>query len=338
MRFVWICLAFIMLTGCAVSPTPSAPTPTPPHLTATRALSAIPSRTPTPGQIGSPTASRPATLTSSPEATASRPALTSDPTSTRTVVIPPTSVIAPLSIITFTFAPALIDPGGAVTLTWEVVDAEQVTLYRILDYRLTLPAYEVPLAGSLVLTTYETERNFASFMLFATAGSQLAQAGVTIPLRCPDTWFFDHPPPECPYAALNTDFVTQDFEHGQMIWAASSDRIYILYAGGNRWSATQNSWFEGMPESDPTLVPPAGYYQPVRGFGLVWRDEQALAGYRVRDQLGWAINEEFAWGTGAVQCTAVTKYSTCYLGGPGDHVYRLKPEGSGWDTWHGSPP
>ena len=334
MRFLWSLLVLMMLMGCTVSPTPSSPTPTPPRLTVTRA----PSATPTLGQINSPTASRRATLTLSPEATPSPPSLTNDPTSTRTAVLPPTSVVAPLSIITFTFAPALIDPGDAVTLTWQVVGAEHVTIYRILDYRLTMPAYEVPLTGSRVLTTYESERNFASFALFASAGGQSIQAGVTIPIRCPDSWFFANPPAACPYATLNTNWVAQDFEHGQMFWAESSDRIYILYAGGNRWSATQNSWFEGMPEFDPTLIPPAGYFQPVRGFGLVWRDEQALEGYRVRDQLGWAITQEYAWGAGAWQCTAVTKYSTCYLGDPEGIVYELKPEGSGWEVWHGPAP
>jgi hypothetical protein len=76
-------------------------------------------------------------------------------------------------------------------------------------------------------------------------------------------------------------------------------------------------------------------FQPVRGFGLVWRDEQALEGTRVRDRLGWAVNEEYQMGQGAVQCNSAPKYVTCYLSGPGGVVYQLKPEGSGWSVWAG---
>lgn len=323
---VGLCLLVALyLTGCSsVSPTPRIDSPTPPALTATAPALLRRSPTPTLIQIPSPTVTRAATHSPAP-------------TLIQQTSVAPTLIFPP-SIITFTFAPARLNPGDSVTLTWEVIGAAQVTVYRVLDYRLTLPAYEVPLTGSQVFTTYATERNFASFVLFASIGDQQVQAGVTIPIRCPDTWFFNHPPVECPTAALNTNFVAQAFEQGQMLWAESSDRIYILYAGGNRWSATHNRWFDGMPESDPTLIPPEGYYQPVRGFGVAWRDEQALAGHRVRDQLGWAIQPEYAWGAGAVQCTAATKYSTCYLGGPGSLIYLLKPEGSGWEIWRGPTP
>jgi hypothetical protein len=38
-------------------------------------------------------------------------------------------------------------------------------------------------------------------------------------------------------------------------------------------------------ESDPSIVPPEGYYQPVRGFGKLWREE-------LRSALGWALAPE----------------------------------------------
>ena len=46
-----------------------------------------------------------------------------------------------------------------------------------------------------------------------------------------------------------------------------------------------------MMESDPTITPPSGYYQPRRGFGKIWR-EQAGA----RDKLGWATANERGLG------------------------------------------
>jgi hypothetical protein len=88
-----------------------------------------------------------------------------------------------------------------------------------------------------------------------------------------------------------------------------------------------------MPEDDPSLVPPEGLYQPVRGFGVAWRDEQATPGFRVRDRLGWAIDQEFGVSGAAFQCDSAPKYVTCYLSGPGGAVYVLKPERSGWFIW-----
>lgn len=334
MKLLAVGLVMVLVAGCAASPTPIAPTPAPPSPTRLAPSATVAAPVLTPSPINSPT-SAPASSTT--------PALTAPPTtaavatSTRAAVVPTATTLAPPAIITFTFAPALINPGEAVTLTWEVAGAEQVAINRILDYRLTLPTYEVPLVGSLVLTTYDHERTFANFVLFAVAGDQSAQANVIIPIRCPDTWFFADPPPDCPYAAVNTNWVAQDFENGRLLWAENGDRIYRLYAGGSRWGVNANAWFEGMPESDPTLIPPPGYFQPVRGFGLVWRDEQMPEGLRVRDEFGWATNAEYGWGAGAVQCTAVTKYSTCYLGGPAGVIYRLEPEGSGWDIWSGPP-
>ena len=79
-----------------------------------------------------------------------------------------------------------------------------------------------------------------------------------------------------------------------------------------------DGWFFSDPPSDcPTIVPPDSLFQPVCGFGLVWRDEQALEGTRVRDRLGWAIHGEYAIGQGAIQCNSAPKYISCYLSGLG---------------------
>jgi hypothetical protein len=50
-----------------------------------------------------------------------------------------------------------------------------------------------------------------------------------------------------------------------------------------------DTWQEGQPENDPSLAPPDGLMQPIRGFGTAWRSTPA-----VRDALGWATNNE-AW-------------------------------------------
>jgi serine/threonine protein kinase len=78
----------------------------------------------------------------------------------------------------------------------------------------------------------------------------------------------------------------EPFEGGQMLWREDLRRIYVLHQAGS-WRVYDDNWREGDLVWDADLVPPAGLYQPVRGFGLTWREEAG-----VRDALGWATAEE----------------------------------------------
>ena len=78
----------------------------------------------------------------------------------------------------------------------------------------------------------------------------------------------------------------QTFDGGYMFWRQDQDRIYALFNDGT-WQQFTNAWHEGDPETDPSIVPPAGKYQPRRGFGKLWRDNAV-----VRTQLGWATIQE----------------------------------------------
>ena len=84
------------------------------------------------------------------------------------------------------------------------------------------------------------------------------------------------------------------FWGGLMLWRQSPNYIYALYNNGT-WQGYSDTWATGQMEWDPALVPPAGYYQPKRGFGKVWRDNPA-----VRSGLGWATTEEYGF-FGSVQ-------------------------------------
>ena len=91
----------------------------------------------------------------------------------------------------------------------------------------------------------------------------------------------------------------QSFERGFMIWLSDRHRIWIAACCtstiplGGRWLAFDDTFVDGMPESDPAIVPPAGLYQPTRGFGLVWRTLSDYSyGGSVRDLLGWATGPE----------------------------------------------
>jgi hypothetical protein len=90
----------------------------------------------------------------------------------------------------------------------------------------------------------------------------------------------------CPVSGgASIQMVTQPFERGHMFWR-DSRQIYALALSGQFWQMT-DTWQEGMPDSDPAYSPPAGLLQPVRGFGLVWRNSP-----QVRDALGWGTLPE----------------------------------------------
>lgn len=112
-----------------------------------------------------------------------------------------------------------------------------------------------------------------------------------------------------------------------MVWVQAMDAIVVLFADGRspHWRIFTDNWQEGDPVNDPLLTPPAGLYQPVRGFGLVWREEIG-----VRERLGWALSPEMAFDT-AVQRDSPPKYPTTYLAAPDGGVWVLLPEGSGWE-------
>ncbi len=91
----------------------------------------------------------------------------------------------------------------------------------------------------------------------------------------------------CPVDGGSTaQMATQPFERGTMYWR-NTGQIYALASNGQFWQIT-DSWTEGMPSDDPAYSsPPSGLIQPVRGFGLAWRNNAPI-----RDALGWATLPE----------------------------------------------
>ncbi len=80
----------------------------------------------------------------------------------------------------------------------------------------------------------------------------------------------------------------QKFEHGTMVWRQDTSQVYVFLDDGT-WQSFADTFKEGERESDPAFAPPAGKLQPIRGFGKVWRDHDAL-----REKLGWATAKETA--------------------------------------------
>jgi len=223
----------------------------------------------------------------------------------------------------------IADPGQTILLTWTSYGATSGTLYWLLPTGQFGNFWSVPPSGSMLYTIPETWRNFEHFMLYVNdAEGRTDSAYLNIPLTCPDTWFFAPAPADCPASPpLYSAGAQQLFEHGVMLWVGEEDRIYVIYDDGGvgAWSAFTDAWDEGDPIDDPGIVPPPGFYQPVRGFGLVWREQ-----WNVRERLGWATAPEQGYGT-AVQRTSRWKYNDTYIRALDGGTWRLGPEGGSWE-------
>lgn len=123
---------------------------------------------------------------------------------------------------------------------------------------------------------------------------------VQIEWACELDYFFTPAPRRCPLRPATFSWAAeQHFEHGRMVWLEDNDTIYVFYEDGavyypehypdwqGHFERFEDIWTPDEPESDPTVVPPEGLYQPIRGFGKVWRENP-----EVRERLGWAIAPE----------------------------------------------
>lgn len=107
---------------------------------------------------------------------------------------------------------------------------------------------------------------------------------------CLYSYFFEPAPAKCPLDEPTISAAAeQPFENGVMIWLEATNSVYIFYRD-QRWQRFDDEWSEDQPQSDPTIIPPEGLYQPIRGFGKVWREHAS-----VRDELGWAMGPELAF-------------------------------------------
>lgn len=95
----------------------------------------------------------------------------------------------------------------------------------------------------------------------------------------------------CPVGAGSAEeLAAQPFERGTLYWRQNK-QIYALAHSGQFWQVA-DTWQEGMPADDPAYSAPAGLIQPIRGFGLVWRNNQAI-----RDAVGWGTQSETLIGS-----------------------------------------
>ncbi|HRE48466.1 MAG TPA: hypothetical protein PLD47_12140 [Aggregatilineales bacterium] len=122
----------------------------------------------------------------------------------------------------------------------------------------------------------------------------------------------------------------QRFQFGYMVWAQDTRQIYVLVDSsgsglGGSVELYSDTWAEGMTDTDPSLVPPPGQQQPIRGFGKVWRETSGL-----RDRLGFAWNPSQAF-TLLIHPVSERTYLSTSAG------WVIKIVGSAWqrvDVWN----
>lgn len=113
----------------------------------------------------------------------------------------------------------------------------------------------------------------------------------------------------------------QPFENGRMFWIQPIRQIWVLELTGEgrgEWSIYEDTFVDGEPESDPSIVPPSdNLYQPERGFGKLWRENTA-----VREALGWAVTPtEFGYiSRYEYHPGGTVTANNSYVAGPGYHI------------------
>jgi hypothetical protein len=92
------------------------------------------------------------------------------------------------------------------------------------------------------------------------------------------------------------DVAEQVFENGRMFALLDRREIWVAILtrpNSGEWLVFEDEFKEGRtPELSPTMTPPAGLSQPIRGFGLVWRENED-----VQERIGWAELPEFGFTT-----------------------------------------
>jgi hypothetical protein len=247
---------------------------------------------------------------------------------------PPTEVVTEeLSIVFFDVEIEDIPTGKRLTFAWQTTGAAEVTIWSGTKHRFP-DAWEGPPNGSLVKElTFTYYRNPSMTLVAYDAGGDSVSKWVVVEWPCEYDYFFPADIARCPSGEADATWAAeQPFEHGRMIWleevgsGALARVIFVLYEDG-QFALYEDTWTEGLPESDPSIVPPAGLYQPIRGFGKVWRETTG-----VWDKLGWATAPEQGFDTMFQAQIAESIGATAFLRALDGKIVRV----SGWDVGTGS--
>jgi hypothetical protein len=240
----------------------------------------------------------------------------------------------------FMISPRETEISGRVYMAWDARgDRAYIcpkTYLGLIDHQ----CFNVPLIGSQYVTIHANDDtwDYYGYELHVVADGREVVEFLPISITCqgPGQWWFfrgdpytTHVPEQCPVSyPLMSNGAAQRFEHGMMMWIEAIAQIIVFFEDGQYRS------FSNLPApSTPQPVgdtPPDGFFEPISGFGMLWRGE--VPGTEdIRERLGWAVEQEFPTIT-AYQCYAEEDRLTCFVRGPEVQVIRLSPNGT-WDIW-----
>lgn len=313
----------IFLAACGAEAQPAIVTPAPsatPLVTATHTPSATPTFEIKPTVTLAPT-DTPQQVSHAAPTSPLRPTFTLAP-ATQTATFQPERVgLSVEYFITNTENPIA---GETLTLFWRLNGANTARIFRLNEEDKRTQVWDVGTEGRLTVGTDAVEEAIeARFLLQGEANGSLVEEILVVAMQgnCPIQWFFQPPPEGCPSeVSLPTLQAEQHFENGLMLWLGASQEIYVFYTdeANPPWEVFADRFTEDQPIRDDSLVPPPDRLQPVRGFGLVWRENS-----RVRDRLGWAIEPEIGYD-GIIQRAEETLYLRLRDGG----IIAIRP-----DSW-----
>jgi hypothetical protein len=309
---------------------PASPVPTMPSPAATA--------TPVPTQPSPAATATPVPTKASPPATATPQEPAATPTAARPLVrffrVTPTT--------TFNL-------GDGLTMTWEAVGQKADLCPISGPGPIEARCQDVPLTGSTRFVTDEEAMTYTGLGLRVTAGGTSTWSLVDVHLQCQNLrpWFFADPPQRCPADLVQESYAAgQYFERGLMIWVENPDSFYVFYRGEDEWGFQVLDWIPDIrpkpgasPDHRVGEQPPAGLYEPVSGFGMVWRGEIEGVRADVRQRLGWATEPETGFDT-AYQCETIFYPGLwdCFLRGPRGEILYLRPDSTAqvrwlWEEW-----
>lgn len=191
--------------------------------------------------------------------------------------------VAGARIVSFTAEPNPAEPGGSITVSWQV-EGTQYALLTVLDSATNQPlaivqelsttgttTVQVPATGTseirLILHAANLTTNYPVNMY-----ARLAEATITVSLAKSQ-------------ARITTQAAFQQYYQGFMIWRADTGAIYVFGLGMGSYP---QSSYAGLPDNDCAgSPPPAGFVCPINGFGRVWANNTDT-----RQYMGWATAPE----------------------------------------------
>lgn len=199
--------------------------------------------------------------------------------------------VEPGAIASFTATPDTVNPGAAVTLSWEINGTGGVTIQQLIpniSQSTTVVTAQSPKGSAEV---YPPDIALYSVTYRLTAANGTATQDVTVNVHCPYTFFFGEAD-GCPAGEARAIGVTyQEFENGYMLWRSDTNEIIVHYSDGTAAYFLEQD-YAGLDMPELEEMPPLDRKAPGSGFGKVWANAPG-----VRDKIGWAVGEEVGYDT-----------------------------------------